>query len=347
MSVTTIDLAQRRALMFTPMETRREVLVEAAVLADRLGYEAFIVPEGWGLDAGVVLTEIAIRTERIRLVAGIFSVWGRTAATLAMTAASLHDVSEGRFSLGVGASTAALTEQFHGVEFVAPAAQLERTVADVRQLLNGERANTANGPRGLRLGVDVAEKIPIWVAGLGPRSVATAAEHADVWFPVMVPRDRLTDQRHAVNSSGPGTCQLVSGPFGAIDQPSQSGHHAVSQLLAWYLTGMVSFYGNYVSDRGFQKEVAALRAANPKPRPGQLIWPEVADPLLEQLGVFGDAQNVAASLDVWDSLADVVSVGVGPGSRESIMSLVEAAAPGITTDRYKKIEGMDRWRGLR
>jgi Coenzyme F420-dependent N5,N10-methylene tetrahydromethanopterin reductase and related flavin-dependent oxidoreductases len=78
------------------METRRDVIVRAAVLADELGYESFSVPEGWGLDSTPVLTEIALRTTRIQIASGVLSVWGRTPATLAMTAATLHQVSAGR-----------------------------------------------------------------------------------------------------------------------------------------------------------------------------------------------------------------------------------------------------------
>src|SRR5215467_11687130 len=75
----------RRGVALTPMETRRDVIVRTAVLADELGYEIFALPEGWGLDPAPVLTEIALRTARIYLASGIVSVWGRTPATLAMT----------------------------------------------------------------------------------------------------------------------------------------------------------------------------------------------------------------------------------------------------------------------
>jgi alkanesulfonate monooxygenase SsuD/methylene tetrahydromethanopterin reductase-like flavin-dependent oxidoreductase (luciferase family) len=97
----------RRGVALTPMETRRDVIVRTAVLADELGYEIFSVPEGWGLDSAPVLTEIALRTARINLASGILSVWGRTPATLAMTAATLHQVCGGRYVLGLGASTKA------------------------------------------------------------------------------------------------------------------------------------------------------------------------------------------------------------------------------------------------
>jgi alkanesulfonate monooxygenase SsuD/methylene tetrahydromethanopterin reductase-like flavin-dependent oxidoreductase (luciferase family) len=69
---------QRRGVALTPMETRHDIILRTAQLADELGYEAFALPEGWGLDATLLLTEAASRTRRIKLVAGILSVWGRT-----------------------------------------------------------------------------------------------------------------------------------------------------------------------------------------------------------------------------------------------------------------------------
>ena len=94
--------SRRRGVGLPPMETRRDVLVRAAVLADELGYETFAVPEGWGLDSTPVLTEIALRTARIQVASAVLSVWGRTPATLAMTAATLHQVCGGRYVLGLG-----------------------------------------------------------------------------------------------------------------------------------------------------------------------------------------------------------------------------------------------------
>ena len=88
MSITEIDTMPRRALAFTPMETDWRLIVDAAIHAEDAGYEAVLVPEGWALDATVVLGEIARHTRRIRLATGILSIWGRTAATLAMTAAT-------------------------------------------------------------------------------------------------------------------------------------------------------------------------------------------------------------------------------------------------------------------
>src|SRR5215471_10892225 len=185
--------APRRGVALTPMETRRDVIVRAAVLADELGYEVFSVPEGWGLDSTPVLAEIALRTARIQVASAILSVWGRTPATLAMTAATLHQISGGRYALGLGASTRALAEGFHDTPFEHPAARLRDAVTGVRALLDGLPAQLHHAPaaRPLRLGQPPAPEVPIWVAALGPHTTRVAAELADGWIPALVARDHL------------------------------------------------------------------------------------------------------------------------------------------------------------
>ena len=133
------------AVGVTPMETRREVVLRLADVAEDLGYSAFTVAEGWGYDAGVLLAEIATRTSRIELGTGVLNVWGRSPASIAMLASGLHAVSGGRFTLGLGAGSPQLAEGLHDVEFRAPVRRLGATARQVRALLDGERAVTSTG----------------------------------------------------------------------------------------------------------------------------------------------------------------------------------------------------------
>jgi alkanesulfonate monooxygenase SsuD/methylene tetrahydromethanopterin reductase-like flavin-dependent oxidoreductase (luciferase family) len=144
-----IDMStQRRGVALTPMEARHDIIVRTAELADELGYEAFAVAEGWGFDSTVLLTEVALRTRRIKVVSGILSVWGRTPGTLAMTAATLHQLSGGRYVLGLGPSTKALVEGFHDLPFVHPAGKLREVTTKVRAILAGERVPVETLGRG-------------------------------------------------------------------------------------------------------------------------------------------------------------------------------------------------------
>ena len=103
----------------TPLETRREVVLHVASRAEQLGYAAIYLAEGWGHDAAVLLAEVAVRTSRIRIGSGVLNVWGRSPATIAMLATSLHEVSAGRFVLGLGAGSPRLAEGLHDVAFDA------------------------------------------------------------------------------------------------------------------------------------------------------------------------------------------------------------------------------------
>ena len=208
------------------------------MLADELGYEIFAVPEGWGLDSTPVLTEIALRTARIQLASGVLSVWGRTPATLAMTAATLHQVCEGRYVLGLGASTRALAEGFHDTPFEHPAAKLRDAVTKVRALLAGQPAQLSHAPaaRPLRLGQPPAPELPIWVAALGQHTTRVAAELGDGWIPALVARDRLPSwaaqlsqlREAAAPHARPLT--VAAGPITAVDENADAARDIAASL---------------------------------------------------------------------------------------------------------------------
>ena len=330
-------MTARRGVGLTPMETRRDVIVRAAVLADQLGYETFAVPEGWGLDSVPVLTEIALRTATIRLASGVLSVWGRTPATLAMTAATLHQVSGGRYVLGLGASTQALTEGFHDVPFEHPAAKLRDTVTRVRGLLRGLPAQLSQAPaaRPLRLGQPPAPEVPIWVAALGDHATRVAAELGDGWIPAFVTRDRLPvwaaelSQLRKTAAPDAEALSVVSGPITAVGENPGAARDIVATCVAWYLTAMGDVYRRSVSGQGYAAEVGAILAANPRPSPRHGVVPPDAEVVLEQLAAYGTSDQVRRQLARWDQAADIVTILLPPGLPwSSIEATLLAAAPG-------------------
>src|ERR1700730_13938970 len=129
----------RIGLSIMLLETRREAIIDLATEGDRLGYDGFFMPEAWGHDMTVLLAEAAVRTTRIMLGTGIVGIWNRSAATLAMAAATLHAVSGGRFVLGLGASTPQLAEGLHDTPFEPPVPRMRWMVTQIRALLRGER----------------------------------------------------------------------------------------------------------------------------------------------------------------------------------------------------------------
>jgi alkanesulfonate monooxygenase SsuD/methylene tetrahydromethanopterin reductase-like flavin-dependent oxidoreductase (luciferase family) len=326
---------RRRGVGLTPMETRRDVIVATAVLAEELGYEIFSVPEGWGLDSTPVLTEIALRTSRIHLASGVLSVWGRTPATLAMTAATMHQVCGGRYLLGLGASTKALAEGFHDTAFEHPAAKLRDAVTMVRALLAGQPAQVGHAPaaRPLRLGQPPAD-LPIWVAALGHHTTRVAAELGDGWIPALVARDRLpgwaAELRQLRDAADPHARPLTvaAGPIAAAAENADVARDIVAACIAWYLSAMGEVYARSVSGQGYAAEVQAIIAANPHPSPRGGTIPPSAQVVLDQLGAYGTRDQVREQLQPWDHAADIVTVLLPPGmSWPDIEATLRAAAP--------------------
>jgi alkanesulfonate monooxygenase SsuD/methylene tetrahydromethanopterin reductase-like flavin-dependent oxidoreductase (luciferase family) len=329
--------AGRRGVGLTPMETRRDVIVRAAVLADELGYELFAVPEGWGLDSTPVLAEIALRTARIQVASGVLSVWGRTPATLAMTAATLHQICAGRYVLGLGASTKALAEGFHDTPFKHPADKLRDVVTEVRALLRGQpaRLQQVPGARPLRLGQPPAPEVPIWIAALGPRTTRVAAELGDGWIPALAARDHLPARaaqlsrlRETVTPHAPALT-VAAGPVTAVDEDAAAARDVVAACIAWYLGAMGDVYSRSISGQGYAAEVQAILAANPRPSPRRGSVPAQAQVVLDQLAAYGTRDQVREQLQPWDHAADIVTVLLPPGmSWRSIEATLLAAAPG-------------------
>ncbi len=329
-------MTSRRGVALTPMETRRDVIVSAAVLADELGYETFAVPEGWGLDSTPVVTEIALRTARIQVASAILSAWGRTPATLAMTAATLHQVSGGRYVLGLGASTRALAEGFHDTPFDHPAGKLRDVVTQVRALLAGQPAHLHRvpGARPLRLSQPPTSEVPIWVAALGRRTTRVAAELGDGWIPALVARDRLAslaDQLNRLRADvAPQRTALTvaAGPITAVDENPDTARDIAATCIAWYLSAMGGVYARSVSSQGYAAHVSAIIAANPRPSPRHGTVPPAAQPVLDQLASYGTGDQVREQLKTWDKAADVVTILLPPGLPwPTIEATLRAAAP--------------------
>jgi alkanesulfonate monooxygenase SsuD/methylene tetrahydromethanopterin reductase-like flavin-dependent oxidoreductase (luciferase family) len=293
------------AVAVMPLETRREAILHLATTADRLGYHTLFLPETWSHDVTVVLAEAATCTGNIRLGSAVLGIWGRSAATIAMAASTLDTLSKGRFTLGLGVSTAQLTEGLHDVPFDVPTAKLRQVVLQIRALLNGDRAPLFVTPqaRQLRLNLPTKPELPIYVAGLASKTVRLTGELADGWLPFLFARDQLADGMSLLEkgmaqrtNSGqrPRVCPVI--PAVVAEDPEESRRGA-AWFVAFYLTSMGPFYAAALKRQGFVKEVDVVLAANTAR--GSAVVPPEADALLEQLTIFGTPEEARARLVRW------------------------------------------------
>src|SRR5690349_17187967 len=163
--------------------------------AEKLGYDSVWTAEAYGSDAATILAWLAQATTKIKLGSAIFQMPGRSAAMTAMTAATIDQLSQGRMLLGIGSSGPQVAEGWHGQRF---ARQLQRTreyVEVVKLALSRSRVEfhgetlelpLPDGPgKALKLTISpVQDKIPIYIAAIGPKNTTLTAEIADGWLPI-------------------------------------------------------------------------------------------------------------------------------------------------------------------
>jgi alkanesulfonate monooxygenase SsuD/methylene tetrahydromethanopterin reductase-like flavin-dependent oxidoreductase (luciferase family) len=327
--------ARRLAVGLTPLETRREVVLHVADRAEELGYDAFFLAEGWGHDAGVLLAEVAGRTDRITLGTGIINVWGRTPASIAMLATSLAEVSGDRFVLGLGAGSPPLAEGLHDIAFAAPVERLGAVTRQVRRLLAGQRLEPTveRSTRPLKLAVIPETAIPLYLAALGPSAVQLAGELADGWCPFLLPLSgldagiRLLEQgraRGAPERTLPTIVPCI--PTAVSADPSQALEVA-SWWVAFYLVSMGPLYRKTLHRLGHGQAVEEVLAANPTPRTFEV--PESARGLLDELTLWGDTEHARATLHRWYAAgAQLPCLTLPPGrSVEELDHMLESMHP--------------------
>jgi alkanesulfonate monooxygenase SsuD/methylene tetrahydromethanopterin reductase-like flavin-dependent oxidoreductase (luciferase family) len=318
-----------------PLETRWEAIMQLGVGADELGYEAILLPETWSYNTTILLTELATRTKNLRVGTGILSVWGRSAATIAMAASTLDVLSGGRFILGLGSSTRQLVEGLHDVPFGAPYAKLRQVITQIRALVQGERIPlaAATEARPLRLNLPRSSDLPIYLAASSPKSIRLAGELCDGWIPFLFPRDRLGDGiallEEGASRAGVARREWDVRPIvpTIVAPDTDTARRGAAWVVAFYLTTMGPVYRNALSRFGYAAEVESVLAANAGREPA--LVPSDAETLLDQLTLYGTPREVRDKVGLWHAAgAAVPSLMINPRlNLDEIRYTLEALRP--------------------
>ena len=281
-----------------------------AVRAEEWGYESVWLGELWGTSAPIRLAEIASQTDRVTIGTAILNVFSRTPATLAMTANSLDTISDGRFTLGVGTSTATAIENLHGMAFDRPVRRAHETIeltkrflgqddggGDHRVTYDGELFQVKDFPA---LDVDV----PIYHAALGKANRRVVARLCDGWIPHNVPFSALDDAfayvaDHA-EKAGRDPDQITVAPYvpAAVADDPEVARDAIRGHVAYYVG----------SGEGYRQAVASQ-------------FPDAADQVAE---AWQASERQAAADSVTDEMVSELGVAGTPGdAREQLQALVE------------------------
>jgi F420-dependent oxidoreductase-like protein len=314
------------------------------VALEGAGLDIAWVAEAYSFDAPSYMGYLAARTQHVQIGAGILPIYSRTPTLLAMTAAGIDALSDGRCILGIGASGPQVIEGFHGVPYDKPLARTREIVDICRQVWRREAPLVHEGPlytvplppeQGTGLGKalkiinhPVRPAIPIYIAALGEKNVELTAEIADGWLPLFFVPDktkevfgRALDAGTARRDENLGPLEICAGGLVAIGEEKDVANvrDYARPTAALYVGGMgargQNYYNALVRRYGYEKEAAEIQDLY---LAGKKKEAEAAVPaeLLELTNLVGPEsyvkQRIAAFKDAGVTVLNVTPVGPKP-----------------------------------
>jgi F420-dependent oxidoreductase-like protein len=325
--------------------------VDRVIELEKAGIDVATVAEAYSFDAISQLGYLAAKTNTIELASGVLPIYIRTPTLLAMTAAGLDYVSDGRFRLGIGTSGPQVMEGFHGVAFDAPLGRTREIVEICRAVWRRERVQYDGKHYQIPLPVDrgtglgkplklinhpVRERIPIAIAALGPKNVELTAEIAEGWQPVFYLPDQAASVWGEALAAGAAKRDPALGPLDvmvhaslAIGDNVEDRLAGVKPQLALYLGGIGAkgrnFYHNLATRYGFAEAADRIQELYLSGRKQEAI-DAVPDELVRGMSLIGPRGYVAERLAAFTE-AGVTTLLLSPlaTDRDESLRFVEEA----------------------
>lgn len=290
-----------------------------AIEADQRGWRGIWSSEVLGLDTIALSAAILASTSHVRVGTAVVPVTTRSAALLAMSAATLAQLAPGRFHLGLGVSTPAIVAERHDRPVRAPLAETRGTLEVVRTALTGATVSHPARPAVHQLRIEPPEvPPPVSIAALGPRMTDLAVAAADGLMLNMVP---LTE---AVRRAAHGRAK-AGRPFETFlllrtcVEPSDDDLATLSREIASY--ARVPVYAAQFAQVGL--DIDAVVAAPDLATAGRLLPAATA----EAVSVTGSAASCREQLDALVA-AGVTPLVIGVGDAAAQQRTFDALSPG-------------------
>jgi probable F420-dependent oxidoreductase len=314
-------------------------IVECVKLAEELGYESAWVAEGHGGDQFAILAACAVVTRRIKLGTSISSVFVRSATTIGMAAATVDQLSGGRFILGLGSSHKVQVEPEHGVPFVQPTQRLRETVDVVRDLVRDGAVTYAGQVVAIERFelwfTPLRREIPVYISALFPTMLQIGGEIADgvlLTWPTTASGQRAAENvaigaRRAGREPADVDVASLIPCYVARDQ--REAFDGMRNAVAFY-AGFFPRYNRLLAEAGFAEEGAGIKQAFDAGDRAE-AQRRVPDDLLAAISAAGTPEQCRAKVEAYRrsgiGLPIISPRASGPGGKSMALEALRACAP--------------------
>lgn len=255
------------------------------------------VPETWGMENFSMLGAVSAKTRTQKIGSSIINIYSRSPSTIAMGAATIDTLSNGRLVLGLGTSSIPIVESFHGNKFEKPVQRMKEYVEIIRLALSGKQINYDGEIFKLNnftlLIKPKRNEIPIYVAAINKKMVDLAWSIGDGVIFYLRPLKEMKETISKMQSKKKidVTCQLIT----CVSEDSDDAIQRAKKTIAFYVS-VGEIYRKFLANNGYSSETENIFEEFKKS--GFKSNHElVTDSMLQSLSICGTSNECKQQLD--------------------------------------------------
>lgn len=290
---------QKLGYSLGPLLSMREILLCAKMADLQENVDSLWVPESWGRESFATLGAISQVTRKVSLGTSIINIYSRTPAIVAMAATTLDMLSDNRTIIGLGASTAAIVENWHGLKFNRPASRMKEYVECLRLMTRGEKVKY-NGEFFQINNFKILHQpqranIPIFMAAVNKKMVSMASKLADGILLYLRPFEELKRTATELKQATKGKSFEIACSFicAMSNKEPEKARARAATTLAFYIA-VGEYYSKFLADNGFKIEVEEITAEYRKAGADNAAK-YVSDRMLSSLVICGSSEECRES----------------------------------------------------
>jgi 5,10-methylenetetrahydromethanopterin reductase len=291
---------QKLGYSLGPLLSMREILLCAKMADQQENVDSLWVPESWGRESFATLGAISQVTRKVSLGTSIINIYSRTPAIVAMAATTLDMLSDNRTIIGLGASTAAIVENWHGLKFNRPASRMKEYIECLRLMTRGEKVKY-NGEFFQINNFKILHQpqranIPIFMAAVNKKMVSMASKLADGILLYLRPLEELKKTAIELKQATKGKSFEIACSFicAISNKEPEKARARAATTLAFYIA-VGKYYSKFLAENGFKIEVEEITAEYRKAGADSAAK-YVSDRMLSSLVICGSSEECRESL---------------------------------------------------
>jgi alkanesulfonate monooxygenase SsuD/methylene tetrahydromethanopterin reductase-like flavin-dependent oxidoreductase (luciferase family) len=232
-----------------------EEIIGCSKILSNYNPDSVWIPETWGMEGYSMLSAVSQVIKNSKIGSSIINIYSRTPTLVAMGAATVDTLSNGRFILGLGVSSEPIVQDWHGIEFKNPVQRMREYVEIIKLVISGNKVNYSGKFFQLKnfnlLIKPMRKNIPIYLAAVNKKMTDLTWEIADgvIFYLRPIPELKDTIQKMQLKKKIDVACQIIT----CVSDESEKATDRAKRTLAFYIS-VGKIYREFLSKNGFNNE---------------------------------------------------------------------------------------------